>query len=306
MYSRRQLEARGEPINLQLPTKLNRRCGCGGGDSAPAPAAPDYTPVANASAEAARVGAEVGREQIAESRRQYDNNMAVAKPVVDAQLDIMRQTADQGRDYYEYMVSQQRPVEKALNADAMKAGSETAQQEAVDRAVADSNRGYTRALNQGFRQARRYGISPASVAGTGVQQAQFTAGAATGARDKEKALGYAKKLDVAGLYRGAPGASTGAYSVATNAGNSAVNNSIAPGGQLLTGMNQGAGTVMAGQQAALGGLGSVLNSQTSSYNASLNQQQQGGGIGSIVGQGIGMWASGGFKSPFAAGAAFAR
>lgn len=66
------------------------------------PPPPDYTPVANASKEAAEIGAQLGREQLAEARRQYDQNMAVVRPVVDAQLDIMRQTADQGRDYYEY------------------------------------------------------------------------------------------------------------------------------------------------------------------------------------------------------------
>jgi hypothetical protein len=70
-----------------------------GGD---APPPPDYKPVADASKEAAEIGAALGREQLAEGRWQYDQNMAVARPVIQAQLDIMRQTQDQGRDYYEY------------------------------------------------------------------------------------------------------------------------------------------------------------------------------------------------------------
>jgi hypothetical protein len=70
-----------------------------GGDSPPPP---DYTPVANASKEAAEIGAKVAQDQLAEARRQYDQNMATAKPVVDAQTEIMRQTAAQGKDYYEY------------------------------------------------------------------------------------------------------------------------------------------------------------------------------------------------------------
>lgn len=77
------------------------------------PPPPDYTPVANASKEAAEIAAQLGREQLNEARWQYDQNMAVARPVVEAQLDIMRQTADQGRDYYEYSKSF-RPLEQNM------------------------------------------------------------------------------------------------------------------------------------------------------------------------------------------------
>lgn len=81
-----------------------------GGD---APPPPDYTPVANASKEAAEIAANLAREQLGEARYQYDQNMAVARPVAQAQLDIMRQTADQGADYYEYGKSF-RPLEQQM------------------------------------------------------------------------------------------------------------------------------------------------------------------------------------------------
>lgn len=71
----------------------------GGGD---APPPPDYTPVAEASKEAAEIAAQLGREQLAEARWQYDQNMAVARPVVEAQLGLMQDALVQGRDYYEY------------------------------------------------------------------------------------------------------------------------------------------------------------------------------------------------------------
>lgn len=83
----------------------------GGGDDPPPP--PDYTPVAQASKEAAEISAQLGREQLAEARRQYEQNMAIARPTVDAQLDIMRQTAEQGRDYYEYSKTF-RPLEQRM------------------------------------------------------------------------------------------------------------------------------------------------------------------------------------------------
>lgn len=75
--------------------------------------APDYTPVAQASEEAARIAAELGRQQLDEARYQYDNNMAIARPVVETQLGIMRQTAEQGKDYYDYGKTF-RPLEQTM------------------------------------------------------------------------------------------------------------------------------------------------------------------------------------------------
>lgn len=92
-----------------------------GGD---APPPPDYTPVAQASKEAAEISAALGREQLAEARRQYDQNMAVAQPVVNAQLDVMRQGIQQGADYYEYGKSF-RPLEQQMASEAS-AGTEAA------------------------------------------------------------------------------------------------------------------------------------------------------------------------------------
>lgn len=82
--------------------------------------APDYTPVAQASKEATQVSEQLAREQMAEARRQYEDQKAVAQPIVDAQLQIMRQGIAQGEDYYNYMKEQQRPIEQALQQDALK------------------------------------------------------------------------------------------------------------------------------------------------------------------------------------------
>ena len=66
------------------------------------PPPPDYTPVAKASKEAAEIAAQLGREQLNEARWQYDQNMAVARPVIETQLGLMQDALVQGRDYYEY------------------------------------------------------------------------------------------------------------------------------------------------------------------------------------------------------------
>jgi hypothetical protein len=263
----------------------------GKGDSPPPP---DYTPVANASEEAARVAAAQADRVLAESKRQYDENMAVARPIVDAQTRIMDETARQGKDYYDYMVSQQRPVERALNDEAMASGTEDKQQEAVDKAIADSQGGYTRALNQGFRQARRYGLSPVATTGSqALQQASNIASAAGMARDKEKMLGYAKKIDVAGLYRGLPGASQGAYATAISSGNSANSNQQSPGNALISSMGTAGNMMITGQGQKLNGLTSVANMQTNAYNTALNNDISGlGGILGLTKMGIDVYTGG--------------
>lgn len=469
----------------------------GGKDSDP----PDYTPVAQASAEAARIGAELGREQLAESRRQYDNAMEVTRPVVQQQLQMAQQQQAQGNDYFNYNRQMSRPVENQLNyeamgftpeevaqiraartteteaaraaqaeqvqqqasipnkvsiptfaiADDLPAGAvkgsalgqkfiappmqqfqpgmgglaaaiaasrpvavdpnayyvkgadgrytvvqprqkitqgtqeisipnpqpvidpntpvdtpdtnalvedlamqASARQKAADasvrdeilgqntelatrigesdadvyarnkqdidaetgQAVADSRSGYTNALNTAIRQGMRYGFSPdklAATAGTTTlagAQAQAAAAnqtrkAATttmygrgigesqqalqgltmrrGQKQQDEAIQTAKKLDVAGLYRNLPGASQGSYSLALNAGNSAANNNIVPGQNLVNNQATAAGIQQQGLSTQVQGLSNILGNQTSVYNAGNDNGALWGALGSVAG-----------------------
>lgn len=476
-----------------------------GGDPPPPP---DYTPMANASKEAAEIAAQMGREQLAEGQRQYDQNMAVARPVVDAQLGLMNQAMAQGADYYEYgknfrplemeMLSQVRggltptemvrlqragyqvpttamakapapaprpaastpkvsdaeikafvnanlndpkAIERAAadygvsqedikratgynssevasylgrnnidipltakqqlaqqpqmattpapdanmqgatlramlaqdqidqitnetrsNADLLRRRTSAYEQDAardiglftggnqgiydkyrqdidadIGNALADTRTGQTSALNSALRQAMRYGLSVPTNAqaltnqnaaqlaaaanntrnsaidnyraivgqGIGLKRDAFATGqgatmdamskgegALRARRDMEiqnDSLDWAKKLDVTGMARGMPGASQGAYGVAVGAGNSAVQNQMAPGSALLGAMNQSNNTTMQGQQLAMQGIGNVLNAQTSYANAVANSG--GDTFGSLLG-GIGGAAAG--------------
>jgi hypothetical protein len=86
-------------------------------------------------------------------------------------------------------------------------------------------------------------------------------------------------MDVAGLYRGLTGASTGAYQTGINAGNSAMANQMAPGQGLMTGMAQGAGMQQTGMGQQIQGQTGVLGAQTSYANS----QNSGGGLGAVLG-----------------------
>lgn len=246
---------------------------------------PDYSQLAEASKEAAQIMADLGYEELDFTKQQYEDYKPAMDALVQQQIDIGNQTAAQGKDYYDYMVSQQRPVEEALNAEAMAAGSEEAQANAASQAMADARQGTTQQQNQMMRQGLRYGFSPEKMASvsTALANAQGLSVASAGnqARENEKNLGYAKKLDVAGLYRGLPGASQGAYSTALNAGNSAAQNTMAPVSQVQSGYSTAGNMIGSGQQMQLSGLGTILNSQT--QMAMNDSQSDLGGIGSILG-----------------------
>lgn len=269
------------PGLLHWATRLNDS---GKGDDPPAP---NYAPVANASVESAAMMKELGEKQLAENQRQYDQNTAIAKPVVEQQLELMRQAKAQGDDYYEYAKANQRPLEQRLQAEALAAGSETEQETAAGKAIADARQGSTAMQNQLLRQGLRYGYSPSKLAANAgavaSQQGLSLATAANTAREKEKNTGYAKRLDVSGLYRNLPGASQGAYSLATNAGNSAVQNQMAPGQANLSGIAQGIQTMGSGRAMLQSGLGNVLNAQTNFGSAQFSGPSNMQGLGAVLG-----------------------
>jgi hypothetical protein len=110
----------------------------------------------------------------------------------------------------------------------------------------------------------------------------------TGARNQAEQMGFARRMDVTGLGRGLGGAAVGAYGAATGAGSAGMTTSMAPGGQYMQGMGQGASTIGAGRQMLQGGLGNILNTQGSVYGAAMNQSDP---VMGLVGTGIGAYAA---------------
>ena len=289
--------------------------------SSKSPPPPDYTPVAKASEESAKIMAALGNRQIDFAERQYEEAKPILKQITDNQLGISNKTEAQGDDYYAYLKTF-RPTEQALMAESGvdRSGEIAAYDEAnradaatltaddatvyglnrgqidarVGGAIADTEEGYTRAVNQSIRQGLRYGGSNSEIgANTGdmaMTQASRIAAAANGTRtaateevrgragtglqlrqanmgalNKERAIDWAKKLDAAGLVKGLPGASQGAYGLAVSSGNSAGNNALAAGNNFQGGLAAGASTIGTGRQLKQSGLGAILGSQTSLY-----------------------------------------
>ena len=250
--------------------------------------APDYGPLADAANRAADVMGHLGQQQIDFSRRMYDENAPMLRDIAEKQGLMMDQQMEQGKDYYDYQVNTFRPLEQGLVADAQSFDTDAMRNKLATKAAADAGTAFNRTRQANERAMASMGVNPNSgrFQGLGAQSALMQsanrAGAMTGARERAQQLGYAKKLDAAGLGRNLSGASTAAYGSAANAGNSAGANYQSAGLNYMSGMNQGAATIGSGQNMQLSGLGNVLNSQTQ-MAMSGNENSVLGDLGGLMG-----------------------
>lgn len=233
--------------------------------------APDYSPLAEASAEAARIQAGLGRDQLAFAREQYDRSAPVLEGIARQQMKAQKEQMSQARDYYNYQKDTYRPLEQSIVADAERFNTQAYQDQVSGQAAADAGRAFGISQQQNQRAMSSMGVNPNSgrFAGmqqaSGLQQSVTRANAMTGARNQAQQMGYARKLDAAGLGRGLAGASSAAYGGASGAGSMAGQSAQSAGQNYMGNMAIGAGTIGSGQQMQISGLSNILNNQTSAY-----------------------------------------
>lgn len=253
--------------------------------------------------QASQAMADVAREQLAFSKEQYAESLPRIKQfeelvnqVVQGQIKSSEEQSALAKDYESYMKETFRPVEKSLVEDAMTYDTPARQDREAQKAAADVSRAFGLQREMQAREMQRAGINPAApkyrsqelLAGLG--EAATKAGAMTGARENVENIGWAKRMDAAGLGRGLPGNQATSASLALNAGNSAVGNA----GQPINAYNQAGSQYMGGLSAAggmYGGSGSLASNAYSQQLNAWNAKQQSnagmwGGVGSLVGLGI--------------------
>jgi hypothetical protein len=92
---------------------------------------------------------------------------------------------------------------------------------------------------------------------------------------------FARNLDVVGLGRNLPSASTAAYQGATGAGGAAMDTRLAPGQQYNQGFQTGAQVIGQGFQTGLNAYGNILSNTSSMANNAMNNYY--GILGSAAG-----------------------
>ena len=227
----------------------------------------------------------------------------IAEKIANSQIAAQEQQMTQGKEYYNYLKDTFQPLEKGLVADATNFNSEGYREGLARDAAAAAGRAFGINEQAAARASAARGVNPNSGAALAMQNQNMLglsagrAQAMTGARQQAEQMGWARRLDAAGLGRGLSGASAAAYSGATSAGSAGMGTSMAPGSQYSADMARGNATIMGGQGLAMQGAGSILNAQTSAYNTGV--QAEGQMWGALLGAGatVGGAYLGGLKPP---------
>jgi len=257
-----------------------------GGKSAPAP---DYSAMAAATEKGVAVAERLGNRQMDFAQRQYEEMKPMLQRIADQQMAAQEQQMGQAKDYYDYQTQTFRPVEQGLVRDAQEFSTAGYREQLARDAAAASAKAFGLTQDMATRAAAARGVNPNSGAALAMQNqnmlglAAQRANAMTGARTSAEQMGWARRMDAAGLGRGLAGASTAAYGGATGAGTAGANTAMAAGNQFTAANNAGVGTMMGGAQLGVQGAGNILNAQTSAYNTGLNAQ--GEMLGTAVGLG---------------------
>lgn len=274
----------------------------GGGKGGKA-AAPDYTPVAQANEEAARISASVAREQLAWAREQYARDRDVTDSVLDVMIPNMERESSVAQEDRERYKSTIQPMEDALIKEANEYDSPQRQEQMAGRAQADVAQAFDAQRTSALETLRSYGVDPsmarAGALDTGVQvaRAAASAGAAENSRLTTEATGRALRGEVINLGRGYQGQIAQAYETARQAGQGGVASNLATTGSGAQTM--GTGVQWANNQAGiLGNWGNQITSQANNAvnanTARANQQSSsiGAGVGVLAGL-AGSFATGG-------------
>jgi hypothetical protein len=229
----------------------------------------------------------LGREQLDFARRQYEESIPIRDQVVGLQTRAMEQQMEQGQDYYNYMRDTFRPGETRMAAQAAQYDTEANRERLASEAVQRAALAFQGGQGMATREMARRGLDPSSGAfaamtnQNAIQSAAMQATGANQARTMAEQTGWARNLDVAGLGRGLPGASSAAYGGASSAGSAALGNQMAPGAQYNQGYQLGAGTIGSGFGQGLNAYGSIMQNATGlATNAMSNYY---GAIGSGIG-----------------------
>jgi hypothetical protein len=281
-----------------------------GGGKGSAPAAPDYSPIANSDLAAAQVQAQTSKDQLDWAKQQYADQEPYTKAYMTSMTDVQnadiqaQQTqeasAAKAQQFYE---TNYQPLESQFAGEAggYNAPARAAQQSAA--AQADVASTFAGQRQSALSSLESYGIDPSQTRygaldlGTRISQAAAQSAAGTQSRLNTEATGMALQGEAINIGRGYPGQIAQAYSTATGAGQGAagaggagvgagLNTSSTYGNMMGTPTQWGA---LANQSnaGAAGALNQGFQNQMSGFNANTAiAENTSSGIGSLMGAAV--------------------
>src|SRR5262245_7152381 len=198
------------------------------GSKAPDP--PDLGPMAEGSAESARIAQETALEQLAWAREQDGYNRDLLDRVITGQEQIQQDTlenAQQDRARYEDIYQ---PLEDNLVSEFTSFDSPERRAQERGRAVSDVSQSFDAQRRNALQRLESYGVDPSQTRnaaldiGTRTAQAAAQAGAASAADRATEQTGRALRAEALNIGKGYPSNVAGSYGQSLQAGNSMVGN----------------------------------------------------------------------------------
>lgn len=251
--------------------------------------------------EAAMLQAKTGQEALDWFRQEYANTAdereaanSRANAISDAQLATMNQQNALAKDYADYNKETFRPLEKRMVAESQQYDTPERRQAAADAAAADVQTAADTQMEAMNRNLTRAGVAPGSGASLALQQqgalttAKMSAGAQNNARKEVENTGYTRMVDAASLGRNLPASQVNASNSGVQAGNSSTASSQAGLAAATSGSDmlaKGFDTAMSGYK----GSGQLYSQMAT--NANNESASTWGSLGSVIGAGLGAYAS---------------
>ena len=287
-----------DPVARRMAVRQRKNISFGGKGGK----APDPNPGMLASAEAARDIAALQKQTADETlsfyKQQYSDMKPLLEQVATTDMEIQKANAARADEYAAYERETFRPLEQRLVKDAEEYSTEGKREALATTAAADVNTAFTNARAQEGRALSRMGVNPNSTRFAALNnqlslgQAATAAGAMNKTRTDAEQLGFARRMDAAGLGRGLAGNASTAYGVSIGAGDAARTSAMA-GGNFMGG---GYGATQQGYSSAANSYGTAGNIYGQEFQGRMQgyqakQAAQGAmyqGIGSAIGIGAGL------------------
>lgn len=267
------------------------------GTKSVAPAAPDYTPVAQADAKAAERSFQLGEEQLQWAKDQAARYDPYVMDYLDAQTSTTRESQNIARQQEGMYLETYAPVEQKFVTQAIgyNTPERAAQQSAMARA--DVSASIDAQRQAALTNLQGYGLDPSQTkygaldAGYRVAKAAGEAAASTQSRINTENTQLALEGEAINIGRGFPGAVSTAYNTATSAGSAgtkAGDTHFATGASAMGSPTSyfGAGNTALGNQASAMNMGYNNALEGAKLNSSVAAQQA-QGVGNIFGTLIG-------------------
>lgn len=263
-----------------------------------APAAPDYTPIAQADENIANQQFQLGQQQLQWSQSQFNDVWPFAQDYLkqqDAASAAETATAKQQQQFYN---TTYQPIETQFANQATSYNSPQRASQAAGNAEADVASSFDANRSAAQSNLESYGIDPSQTRfgaldlGTRISQAAATAAAGTQSHLNTEATGLALEGEAINVGRGYAGNVAGAYNTATNSGSSGINianNTTATGSNTMTQAGTATGLGLNANAGATGALSTGFSNSLAGtqFNGNMAANTS-AGIGSLVGGALGV------------------